>query len=539
MERLVHRTRWEEATRRADRYRMTCDELGLALMAARGALQQSRQQVAGLQEQLTQAKQEILSLQAQLAAATPPFVALASAAAPAQGRQPPYFVKANQVSVPARPPGQKPGHEAVHRPLPEHIDRQVKVPLPKDAQGQWTCPTCNTQLQGIHKHKRLVEDLLPAQRLVSAYHTISGYCPRCRRKVESRADDQPPVPPGVDLPQSQLGVNVLATCALLRMHYRLPYRQITGLLSDLPGLTMSPGAVTRQIQRMGGWLKGQYQALKSQLPRHAVVHIDETGWRIGGVNHWLWSLKGGQQTLYHIDPSRGTKVAQQLLGPRFKGTLVSDFYCAYTRLKCPKQKCLAHLLRELKETARDHAAFAQGSFCRRSLRLVQEMLLLKARQPACGKGSKDQPQRPAEQNSSHQRSPPLPKALYQKRLLKLEHRLRQLARGPLGGWQEPQARRLAKRLTRHGSELTYFLYHLNVPATNNAAERALRPAVVARKISGGNRSTQNARAEVILRSILTTLNQQHKPLLENLKKLLCAHWSGQNPAWLANLLRDA
>ena len=111
--------------------------------------------------------------------------------------------------------------------------------------------------------------------------------------------------------------------------------------------------------------------------------------------------------------------------------------------------------------------------------------------------------------------------------------------GPEGGWQENQARRLAKRLVRHGRELTHFLRHPEVPGTNNAAERALRPAVVARKISGGNRSQANADAESVLRSILTTLHQQHKPLLETLKKLLRGQWSGQDPAELAGLLCDS
>jgi transposase-like protein len=497
--------------------------MALDLLAARAALQQSRQKVVALEAHLAQATQEIQALQAQLAALTPPFGALATAADPATApvRTLPPFVKANHVQVPADPPGQKAGHAPAHRPVPLAIDQQVQVPLPKDRQGKPTCPQCFTQLQQIQRHRRIVEDLVPQKRVVSCYLTTSGYCPSCRQIIESRAEDQPPVKAGLDLPQSQLGINVLATAALLRMVYRLPYRQITQLYADLPGLSICPGGVARQIQRMGRWLDGQYQTLKRQVPGHKVVHIDETGWRVGGVNHWLWALKGGDQTLYHIDKSRGRKVARELLGNRFKGTLVSDFYSAYHRLDCPKQKCLAHWSRELKETAELHREFARGAFYLRALRLVQAMLLLKDKQPAAGRG------------------PPQANARYQKRVRKIEQRLRQLAKGPPEGWQENQTLRLAKRLARHGNEFTHFLRHPEVPGTNNAAERALRPAVVARKISGGNRSQANASAESVLRSILTTISQQHKPLLETFKKLLRGHWSGQDPTLLTDLLSNS
>lgn len=532
MERLVSRYRWEEATRRASRYRMAYDQMAGELLAARAALQQSRQNVLALESQLAQATQEIQSLQAQLATLTPPFKAAATRADPtrAPARKLPPFVKANHVQVPAHPPGQKQGHAPAHRPVPLAIDQKIDVPLPRDKHGKPTCPVCFTQLQQIRKHRRIVEDLVPQKRVVSCYLTTSGYCPSCRQTLESRAEDQPPVKAGLDLPQSQLGINALATAGVLRMVYRLPYRQITELYADLPGLSLCPGAVARQIQRMGRWLHGQYQKLQIQVPRHPVVHIDETGWRVGGINHWLWALRGGNQTLYHIDKSRGRKVAQELLGDGFKGTLVSDFYSGYHQIDCPKQKCLAHWSRELKETAELHPEFAKGAFYLRALRLVKAMLLLKQKQPAS-----------SDTQQGENKSPPMPpqtRARYQKRVRTIEQRLRQLAKGPPERWQEKQTLRLAKRLARHGNEFTHFLRHPEVPGTNNAAERALRPPVVARKISGGNRSSANATAESILRSILTTIRQQHKPLLETLKKLLRGHWSGQEPTLLSDLLSN-
>jgi hypothetical protein len=146
---------------------------------------------------------------------------------------------------------------------------------------------------------------------------------------------------------------------------------------DLPGLSVSAGAVARQIQRMGDCLEGQYERLKVLVHNSPAVHMDETSWRVNGQNHWLWAMLSDKQTVYHIDKSRSGQVARNLLGEGFTGTLVSDFYGAYSGIDCPQQKCLVHLLRELKETAEAAPAFAQGIFHRRCRRLAQEMLRLK------------------------------------------------------------------------------------------------------------------------------------------------------------------
>jgi len=349
------------------------------LAATRGALFEARQQVASLGEQLVEARTQFEKVQKQMAqlqagSSSGPL----PAQAPAAGLPP--FIKANVEKKARRTPGRKAGHTAGHRMIPEKIDVHVEVPVPRDCFGKPSCPKCHTQLSEVKAHERIVEDLIPQRRLVTSYHTTSGYCPSCRKRIESRDANQPPAPAGVDLPQSQLGINALSTVALLRMQYRLPYRQIQQLFLDLPGLSISSGAVVKQIQRMGDWLSEKYERLKVLVRAGPSVHMDETGWRIDGVNHWLWTMLSGKATVYHVDKSRGQKVTDTLLGENFTGTLVSDFYNAYAKIDCPKQKCLVHLLRELKETAEANEAFAKGEFCRRLKRLVKEMLLLKQKQ---------------------------------------------------------------------------------------------------------------------------------------------------------------
>ena len=91
----------------------------------------------------------------------------------------------------------------------------------------------------------------------------------------------------------------------------------------------------------------------------------------------LWALTTYNQTLFHIDKSHGGKVIRKLLGSAFGGTLLSDFASIYATMDCKKQKCLVHLLRDLRESALKSPAFASGSFFRRCKRLIKEMVLLK------------------------------------------------------------------------------------------------------------------------------------------------------------------
>jgi hypothetical protein len=478
------------------------------LIATRAALHQARRHIGALEEQLRDAREQNARLIAEVRELKERIQAAASAPPAAS---PQAIGKANVLKKHRLAPGRKPGHPAAFRAMPPRINTHVDVPAPKDHRGHASCPECHAQLQNVQKHKRIVEDLIPAKKLVICYHTRSGYCPGCRKRVESRHPDQPPLPAGAEIHQPQLGINSLATVVLLRLRYRLPYRQIEQLLLDLPGMSIGAGAMARQIQRMASWLNSQYDRLKVLIRASPCVHMDETSWRIDGQNHWLWTMLSDRGTLYHLDKSRGQKVTGALLGDNFSGTLVSDFYSAYAKIDCPKQKCLVHLLRELKTTSEKSPAFAEGAFNGRLSRLLGQMQLLK-------------------KNKTQ-----LEPETYERKVRKLERRFLELERG---GWKETHAKRLAKRLRGHHGELTTFLRNDQVEGNNNAAERALRPVVVMRKITGGSRSEAGARATAVLQSILQTAMQQKCPLFQSVKTLLAAHWAGENPALLTDIFRN-
>jgi hypothetical protein len=457
------------------------------------ALQQKHQrgieQNASLRRQLAQLRQQ---LKTRPKVAPPPFIKPAAA----QKKHP-------------KKPGRKAGHAAALRPAPNQIDVHQQVPLPVDLSGAVSCPHCKTQLSDVKHHERVVEEIIPVKVQTLCYHCISGWCPSCRKHIESRAPEQPPA---ADLPHAQLGINALTWAAVMRVCYRMPLRQITALFAQL-GLKLSAGAIAKQLQRMSRWLHGQYHRLQLSLRLAGVVHADESGWRTNGKSGYIWTLTNPDHTLYHIDRSRGGKVIADLLGADFgsdgQGTLISDFYGAYAQFKGPRQKCLAHLLRELKDSAVSRPELAEHEFFKKCRRLIKEMLKLK------------------------QQRKKLAAKVYARRVDLLEKRLAKLGEGR---WSDVDADRLAARLRKYGGQLTTFLHKAEVDGTNNAAERALRPAVVMRKITGGSRSAAGARAWAILASVMRTAQQQGRDVVATIQDLLKAEWSGKPAALLSELL---
>jgi transposase-like protein len=407
----------------------------------------------------------------------------------------PSFVKLNVPRRRRKKPGRKIGHEAALRPMPAKIDHHQHVSLPTDRHKRVVCPHCQCRLTRRRRHRRIVEDLVPSAVQVTCYHTESGYCPHCRKRIESQAPEQPPA---ANVPHGQLGINALTTGAILRVRHRLPFRQIAQLMKDMPGLSISAGGLVKQLKRLSRWLEDQYQDLIRQMRASPHVHVDETGWRIDGKNFWLWAFTDPTFTLYHVDESRGGKVPLKLLGKAFGGTVIADFYGAYDRLNGNKQRCLTHLMRELKETGEQDQSFADTPLSRKLLRWCKEALRLKKRWSE------------------------LANAQYEMKASRLEERLDAIVQIKS---EHADAQRLGKRLVRYRAELTRFLWDPKLDGTNNAAERALRPAVIMRKITGGSRSTDGAAAWAKLASLLRTSDQRQLGVYHAAKKLVLDYWS--------------
>jgi hypothetical protein len=320
---------------------------------------------------------------------------------------------------------------------------------------------------------------LPAPQPVEVieHQVIKRWCPSCERWRSPRLDLR-----GQVLGQGRIGVRIVSLVVYLRTTMRLPIRAIQEYLETLHGLRLSVGEIQELTHGARRQLEPETAALKGAVQRSRVVHGDETGWREGGQNGYVWAFAtSGPEAVRYFERnrSRGHAVPKQILGPRFRGWLVSDFYSAYNLIPGRHQRCWVHLLRDLHALKEQHEKDAAVVGWATAVRQVYDDA-----QGWLGK----HPQATAREHE----------AAYS------EAFTRACALGQQYARTDHPCRTLAKRLLRHQDELFQFLLVPGLPADNNLVERSLRPLVVIRKISGGSRSEAGSITRLNLASLLQT-----------------------------------
>lgn len=375
-----------------------------------------------------------------------------------------------------RRPGAKPGHLGRRRAKPERVDRTVE-------HRATACPACGGPLaQCQETRERYIEDLPDDLKPQVTRHVIHrDWCATCRKRVEPRVPEA--------LPNCTLGNRVVVLSAFLHFCLGNTLGQIVDVFNFHLTLKLTPGGLIQMWHRLAELLYPWYEQLQREALGSAVLHADESGWRVNGRTHWLWCFANDKLTYYMIDRCRGGPALEKFFVTEFGGVLVSDFWGAYNSVVCAlRQTCLVHLLRDLehvekyKSTAGDWADFAK-----KLRRLIADAIRL------------------------WKRSPDVSAEAYASRRARLTDRLLALIDEP---WTNTEVKRLLKRLRRHQHDLFTFLDQPGVPFENNLAERAIRPAVIIRKNSYGNRSDQGADTQAILMSIFRTLKQRQLDPLE-------------------------
>ncbi len=444
------------------------------------------QRIADLEAQLRQALARIAELQQQ---ATDLQARLTEAERAGKRQATPFARKEHKAK--RKRPGRKAGQgrfEYRARPTPDQVTATKEAPLPG-------CPDCGSQLRARKRHEQFVIDIPEAPLTVTRYVTHSGQCPQCARRVRSRHPEQ--ISEATGAAGVVIGPRAKALAADWKHRLGVSFAKIAEMLSVAYGLPFTRSGLCQADTRLA--LKRAqtvYGELLDLVRQSAVVHIDETGWRIDLLSAWLWVFTNRHLTVYTIQPSRGHEVALDILGKEFRGVLVADCFTAYDHHELKawlQQKCLGHLLKDLgklRETkTRGAIRFAQDvtAVLRAALTLRDQKPTLTARQ-------------------------------FRGRAHRLEQRLDQLI-DPQRQLTDPDNLRLAHRLHKQRAHLFRFLYADNLDATNNQAERMLRPAVITRKTNGCNRTARGARAHSILASVLVTCRQQGVSLLDALVKL--------------------
>lgn len=401
-------------------------------------------------------------------------------------RQATPFARKQRKAKPKRP-GRKPGQgKFTYRtpPAPEEVDETKEAPLN-------CCSACHGPLRDLQAHEQFVVDIPEVQPKITRFVTHSGYCGTCRQRVRSRHPEQ--ISTATGAAGVVLGPRAKALAADLKHRLGVPYGKIEALFHDAFGLDVSRGGLCQADQRLAARARPVYAELLEFIRQSARVHVDETGWRIGTLSAWLWVFTNEHLTVYTIDPHRSHDVVVRILGAEFSGVLVSDCFTAYDHRALDdwlKQKCIGHLLKDLRTM--DESKSGQAVCFARDVGAVLRTALVLA-----------------------ERKGTLSPREYARQAAALETRLDTLI-DPRRRLSDPDNARFSKRLRKHREHLLRFLYVDGLDATNNQAERQLRPAVITRKTGGCNRSATGAATHSVLASILATCRQQALPILEAL-----------------------
>jgi len=382
-------------------------------------------------------------------------------------------------------PGRRQGHPPAYRPAPPQVDAEVTVPLEQ-------CPQCGGVLEGVRPVTQVIEDLEVRVRRVRVT-THTGRCARCG-SVRSTHPLQ--VSSAQGAAGTQLGAHALGLAAWLNKGLKLPTRKTCAVLEKL-GLRLTPGGLTQALDRMADRLAGAFGQLRRELRASPAVHADETGWWLAGQNAWLWVFTHPMATVYVID-NRSQEVIRRILGDDHAGVLVSDCLASYDPHPGRKSKCCAHHLKAIGEALER----TPGSLYLAETRFLWQTAL-----------------------ELHAQRQALTPADYAQRRDHLERWLDRLLAEPV---EDRDEQRIANRFRKQRPHLLTFLQDADVAPTNNLAERQLRPAVIARKLSAGNKTDRGRRTFEILASLAATCHQRRADFPELVARAAALH--GPPPA---------
>ena len=386
-------------------------------------------------------------------------------------------------------PGRKAGEDygtKARRAVPTVIDEVHEAPLPD------RCPRCGGRVIESHvDHQYQVE--IPRRPIYRRFNVHVGCCACCDRRVQGRHPLQ--TSDALGCCASQVGPEAQAAVVMLNKELGLSQGKISRFFERLFGIKLTRGGSCQVMLRAAQHCTPNYHAIVRHVRQGGWIVPDETGWRIGGQLAWLHAAVGADAVAYLIARQRGLEASRLLIGEDYAGKMIHDGWSCYDRFwRAIHQTCLGHLLRRLHEmlcTATRGAVI----FPRKVKALLQESLHIRDQRDA-RQITKKAATRAADQ---------------------LDARMQQLL-APIK--RNGPNERLAKHLWKHRGQLFTFLRHAGIDATNHRAEQALRPAVVNRKVWGGNRTEAGAVAQSVLMTVLFTAIKQGRDAMAFLSQLL-------------------
>src|SRR5215211_2489696 len=364
----------------------------------------------------------------------------------------------------SKPGGAKPGHEGHSR---------VMSAAPNDVHDHRPdqCSCCGAALpadlpgETVSVHERI--DVPEVRPIVTHHRRLAVGCPTCGTRAVA--------PPPEAARGTPFGPRLHAVATYLKTFQALSYERLQGALSDLFGLTISQGGLMNVLRRAQGRFQAGREDAVTALRRAGVVACDATSVRIAGTNayHWVFGCK--EAVVHHAAASRAASVVRDMMGGHHPKVWLSDRYSAQQGHAAAQQTCLAHLAREVayaREASEDPVPLRLELWLRSAFDLAGAITSFAASTLAAKRRS-------------------------------LERRLAEILEAPT---RCDLARDIQSKFRRaHDQLLTFVAFPGAVAVTNNACERALRPAVVQRKVTNGYRAMWAAEGEAAVRTVVDTV----------------------------------
>ena len=385
--------------------------------------------------------------------------------------------KANQPSKPNRM-GPPTGHRGTFRALSASPDRVIEVRAE-------ACPHCSHRLSDADQERLRVYDhveLPPIRAVTTRLHLHRGVCPCCRKHFVA------PAPEGM-APGSPFGPDLVALVLYLHVVHAISFKRMEEMLAGVFGLTISQGAIANMLAHAQAPMRVAADDIAAQVRASRVVASDETSARVKGRNWWQWVLQSSTAVYHVITDSRGAGVPADFLQGAIPAVWVADRYGAQNHHGKQRQVCLAHLLRDTQYVIdQGDEGFAPGF----------KKLLLRAID--IGRRRDELKDRTLQQYFH---------ALYRE----LNRMLDRPPTSAAGG-------KFVAAVNRCYHDLFVFITQRDVPATNNVSERALRPSVIFRKVTGGFRSEGGASLYAAVVSVIATAKLAGKTALQAIADVL-------------------
>jgi transposase len=388
-----------------------------------------------------------------------------------------------------RRPGGQPGHQQHLRALlpTDHCQRVVPC-LPT------ACRRCGRGLTGTDPQplRHQVWELPDFQPSVTEYQQHRLVC-TCGCSTCG------PLPAGV--PTGQAGPRLIAFAGLLMACFRQSKRRAAHFLSLILNQPASAGWLVVLQDRAADAVRPAYDELARQLPAQAVLHVDESPTKQGRAKAWVWTFVAAAFTFFACRTSRGAEVPQQLLGATFDGVIHCDRARMYWALGGRLQWCWAHL-------KRDFQALADGP-CPTGKRLGHDLLRSTKELFALWQKVRDGT---------------LARRAFQEQMRPVRAQVEAYL---LRGYFDARLAGFCKELWEHRDRLWTFVEVEGVQPTNNAAEQALRHAVIWRKLSFGTQSAAGSRFVERLLTVVETCRRQRRNAFTWLTDAVQAHHNNQ------------